>query len=130
MKLQKVIARNVLTLRKDMSRQKLAELAGVNYQTVYEIEKGLKNPSIDSLTKIAEALNVPASSLLSSDPVEKIKVEYKLSEFAEMLSRIPDDIFKLAQQLDVNDEAWDIAKIPLEVAIEKHQLNAAKKKKA
>ena len=47
------------------SQVKLAEISGVTYNTIIKIESGVnKNPTIDTLTKIAKALNVGVDDLI------------------------------------------------------------------
>ena len=42
----------------------LAERSGLSQQTVSYIERGLRDPTVDSLLRIAEAMQVDASELL------------------------------------------------------------------
>lgn len=48
----------------DFSMSYLAERAGLSQQTISYIERGLRDPSVDSLLRIAEAMEVDASELL------------------------------------------------------------------
>lgn len=50
--------------QKDLTQEKLAELAGVDYTYLNMIEAGKRNPSIKKLAKIARALSVSLSELL------------------------------------------------------------------
>lgn len=45
------------------SQKELAELSGVSRVTIAHIEEGKVDPKIDTLIKIAIALNVPTSEL-------------------------------------------------------------------
>lgn len=61
------IARNIRQKRKKLglSQDKLSKLAGVAYNTIVKIESGENlNPTIETLTKIAEALNIDINELL------------------------------------------------------------------
>ena len=49
---------------KKLSRQSLAEKAGLHQTYVGLIERGLSNPSLDAANSIAEALEVPLSRLI------------------------------------------------------------------
>jgi len=51
--------------RKKLSRQALAERAGLHQTYVGMIERGLSNPSLDAANAIAEALEVPLSKLIA-----------------------------------------------------------------
>ena len=48
-----------------ISQDKLSKLADVTYNTIIKIESGANtNPTIDTLTKIAKALNVSVDNLI------------------------------------------------------------------
>jgi len=49
-----------------LSQSELADVAGMAQGTVSKIEQGLKEPTEDQLTKLAEALNCPASFFFQS----------------------------------------------------------------
>lgn len=56
---------------RDMGRRDLAELSGVSYSYLAEIEKGTKYPSTKALHAIAEALGLsPAELLTASETLE------------------------------------------------------------
>jgi transcriptional regulator with XRE-family HTH domain len=50
---------------KKLSRQALAEKAGLHQTYVGMIERGLSNPSLDAANAIAEALGVPFAKLIA-----------------------------------------------------------------
>jgi len=61
------IATNLKKLReaKKLSQEKLARLADVANNTIVKIEAGKnKNPTLETLTKIANALNVSVDNLI------------------------------------------------------------------
>jgi len=61
------ISENVKKLRdkKGYSLEKVARLAGLSLNTIVKIEKGVnKNPTIETLTKIAKALEVSIDDLI------------------------------------------------------------------
>lgn len=61
------IAQNIKEKRKQigLSQDKLSKLASVAYNTVVKIESGENpNPTIDTLRKIAKALNVGVDDLI------------------------------------------------------------------
>lgn len=66
--LRDVLARNLRLLRADrrMSQEALALESGVNRTYVSDVERGLRNVSIDNLSRLAKALNVQAWQLLVS----------------------------------------------------------------
>lgn len=49
---------------KELSQEKLAELAGLDPKTIIQIEGGRRNPTLGSLQKIAKALKVDLIDLL------------------------------------------------------------------
>jgi transcriptional regulator with XRE-family HTH domain len=55
---------------KKLSRQVLAQKAGLHQTYVGVIERGLSNPSLDTANAIAEALEIPLSELIAEAEVE------------------------------------------------------------
>lgn len=49
---------------KDITQEKLAELAKVDPKSIVDIESGKRNPTLKTISKIAQKLNVPLSDLL------------------------------------------------------------------
>lgn len=61
------IGKNIKKLRKQkgLSQDRLSKLADISYNTVIKLESdGITNPSIDTLQKLAKALNVSVDDLL------------------------------------------------------------------
>jgi transcriptional regulator with XRE-family HTH domain len=56
-------------LAKKFSRAALSERAGLHQTYIGLVERGLRNPSLDAIDRIAEALNVRASTLVSEAEV-------------------------------------------------------------
>lgn len=62
-KLAKVVKR--LREKQGLSQEKLARLADVSNNTIINIEAGKQdNPTIETLKKVAKALNVPVEDLI------------------------------------------------------------------
>ena len=61
------LANNLLNLRKkkNLSQEKLSELAGIPRSTITHMESGEGNPSLTNLCKLAGALNISIEELLS-----------------------------------------------------------------
>jgi len=62
-----LIGKNIKKLRKQkgLSQDRLSKLADISYNTVIKLELGgITNPSIDTLQKLAKALNVSVDDLL------------------------------------------------------------------
>jgi transcriptional regulator with XRE-family HTH domain len=49
--------------KRELSQTRLAELAGLNRNYVGDVERGKRNPCLDNILKLAEALNVAPSEL-------------------------------------------------------------------
>lgn len=65
-----LVGRNVrrFRLEKGLTQEALTEASGVSQQYVSELERGARNPTIDTLAKIALALGVTATDLFDPDP--------------------------------------------------------------
>jgi DNA-binding XRE family transcriptional regulator len=55
-----------------MSRQDLADKAGVNYQTIGFIERGDYSPSLELAFKLAEVFGVELTAIFSDQPFESL----------------------------------------------------------
>ena len=66
--IQKVIAKNFATLRKQrgLSLEKVSELTRVSKAMLSQIEKAKSNPSVSTLWKIANGLNVSFSTFMKA----------------------------------------------------------------
>ena len=56
-----------LRLEAGLSQEELAQAADVRQALISEVERGEANPTLESLTKIANALKVQLSDLFGSD---------------------------------------------------------------
>lgn len=54
---------------KHMSQEELAFKAGISPAHLGQIERAVKNPTIDTIGKIAVALDIPVTELFSSDRI-------------------------------------------------------------
>lgn len=67
------IKNNVRTLRffaNEMTQQELAEKAGVSRQTIMAIEAGKYSPTLELAFRLADAFNVPLTSVFSYEVKE------------------------------------------------------------
>lgn len=83
---------------RDFSQEDLALRANINPAYFGQVERGLKCPTIDTLYKIARALDVPLSELLRTDALPASSSESSL-RMKEILSRVPED--KLEKVLNI-----------------------------
>ena len=58
-------------LRKGMSQEVLSGLAGLDRTHYSKIERGLRSPTLDTLFKIAQALDIPPSDIVRQSTVYK-----------------------------------------------------------
>lgn len=49
--------------KRDLSQIRLSELAGLNRNYVGDVERGRRNPCLDNIVKLAEALDVTPADL-------------------------------------------------------------------
>lgn len=61
--------RNIRTIRKnrDISMAELAAKTGLTVSHISQIERGIANPSLIALSKLAEALNIPITSFFQEE---------------------------------------------------------------
>lgn len=65
----------VLRREKGLSRQQLAELVGVNPQTVGYLEREEYNPSLDLALRIAEVFGAPVEFVFSAQPMPAMSAQ-------------------------------------------------------
>ena len=65
----------VLRKERNLSRQKLAEGIGVNFQTVGYLEREDFNPSLDLAFKISEYFGMPIELIFSPNPLKPLSEE-------------------------------------------------------
>lgn len=63
--ISKLIGQRIRNYRtqKNLSQEKLAEAAGCHHTYIGQVERGEKNATLESIEKIASALNIPLSQL-------------------------------------------------------------------
>jgi transcriptional regulator with XRE-family HTH domain len=91
-----VVAQNIEALMRlrDLDAAKLARKADLNPTGIYDIVKGKsRSPKIETIGKIAKALNVPVSVLFSADLSEGLK-----TEILDIYAQLPDDRRELLLQ--------------------------------
>lgn len=69
-----VFARNLRRARRlqDLSQEALALQAGLSRTYVSEVERGMRNISIDNMGLLAEALGVPLGDLLDLEMLKRL----------------------------------------------------------
>lgn len=66
MALYKTLGEKIRTYRKErgLTQEKLAELASIDPKSIIEIENGKRNPTLKTISKIAQALRASLPQLL------------------------------------------------------------------
>lgn len=65
----------VLRAERGLTRQKLADALGVNYQTVGYLERGDYNPSLELALRISEYFGLPVEMVFSRKPFRPLTEE-------------------------------------------------------
>ena len=95
---------------KNLTQKELGDLAGLSYKYVGEIERAEKNPSIDVLNRIADALKIDLLELIDVNPptVASKEEEAKKAQIArieKVLKNLdPDQLGKLLKVAKIISE--------------------------
>ncbi|MBI9038343.1 MAG: helix-turn-helix transcriptional regulator [Bacteroidales bacterium] len=65
----------VLRKERNISRKELAEIIGVNFQTVGYLEREEYNPSLDLAFKISQYFDLPIELVFSTSPLKPLSQE-------------------------------------------------------
>ena len=84
--------------QKNLSQEEVALKANLNPAFFGQVERGLKCPTVDTLYKIATAMNVPLSELVRFGVAQNSEEE-NLGRLKEIAARIPADKAERAFQL-------------------------------
>lgn len=86
-KLSVLFGKKIRLLRrsKDFTQEYLAELAGISLQNIGDIERGIGNPTLATVEKIAEALQEEFSSMFDFGSVRLGNREQSLQELEQLL---------------------------------------------
>ena len=60
---------------RNITRKQLAEMVGVNFQTIGYLEREEYNPSLDLALKISEVFNLPIELIFSAKPLKPLSEE-------------------------------------------------------
>lgn len=85
-----LLGRRIRTLRnaKGWTQEKLGAASEISYKFIGEIERGLQNPSFETLVKIAAALKVALPELFrfEQETLDKKLIESRISQIIKYLS--------------------------------------------
>ena len=74
---------------KGLTQKKLGELCGIADSNIRKYESGNQNPKIETLQKIADALDIPVNRLLAGKIISRDELKGKLSEYG-LTHLVPD----------------------------------------
>lgn len=86
---QALLLENIRRIRKEkgMSQQMVADGAGMHVPTYSRLERGGSNPSLTSIVRIANSLDVPVVELFQSSDIKDRSIAQKL-EMIESMSEV------------------------------------------
>lgn len=79
----------------ELTQQELAERADMSISFLSTIERGLKSPTIETLEKLAEALGISLSQLMSFDSGVKLIEDDRASQLRQLLTEYTQRLEKL-----------------------------------
>jgi transcriptional regulator with XRE-family HTH domain len=108
--IKRLVGQRIRSLRKEkgLSQEELGEKAGFHYTYMGGVERGEKNPSLDTLNKIAGALGVgivelfPAPQRLNQKKAKALVLETVRSSSPEMV-KLFSDLIESIKHLPVSD---------------------------
>ncbi len=75
-----------LRIKKGLSQEKLAELAELNMSYIGQVERGEKNPSVETVYRICKAMETDMSQLFKNlTSAEEIESQYPQAVYSMML---------------------------------------------
>ncbi len=87
-----LLGRRIRSLRKarGWTQEKLGMESGISYKFIGEIERGLQNPSFETLVKLANAIQVALPELFrfEQETLDKKIIENRINQ---LLKALPDD---------------------------------------
>lgn len=103
--LQNLLGGKIRNFRKQLglTQEELAERAGLHYSYIGQVERGDKNPSLNSLRKMAEALNVGVDMLLEeTQQYELVDTELLQKELWKITRNRPAEDLQLLLEIAKN----------------------------
>lgn len=80
-----------LRLQRHMSQEELAFAAGLNPTHLSEIERGIQNPTVDTISGLASALNISIVTLFDSSIVQLDDENIRLKKILRYAKTMSDD---------------------------------------
>ena len=106
----------LLRKKQQLSQSQLSKKSGIKREYISSLERGkLRNPTLNTLSKIARGLGVPLEKLLlcdSADPHSFQDLLEKSSDIEQKISLLKDDLQKMTKLLDSLEEKPDVLLLP------------------
>lgn len=89
----KQLGQRIRELRNErhMSQEEVAFKAGISPAHLGQIERALKNPTVDTVAKIAAALDLPVASLFTIDAVSAVSQNVTIGKINAQLNGMSED---------------------------------------
>lgn len=129
MEISDLVSSNLKILRKrsNVTQRFIAESAGVNVQTIRDIEAGRRGTSLELLGKIANTLSVKPSDMLeSNEPAPTLVLP--VSKTLQKMMNIPDEVYARAGNYPPDHEVWDMLIVAMDDFEKREEARAAKEK--
>lgn len=96
----KAVSTNIrnIRLKKNLTQEQAAEMAGINAKYLGEVERGEKNPTALIISRLSEALRVPICEILSTNNCPHIN-DYFLTKVRELSAGKKDNDRQKAMKL-------------------------------
>lgn len=104
----------------------IAEKVGVSEPTLYRWMDGKNTPDAENLEKLADLLGVSPAVFYEVDG--PIAPPLQMSEIANRIAAIPDELYSLAPELGKGHELWDDIIATVAAAIEIKKAAASRKR--
>lgn len=99
MKTKQLVGARIKSIRmkKGLTQEKLAEKIGISPKYLSSIERGLENPTLDTILNIVKKLRVPLDDIFSTVDIENPKKRKALIN--KLLDEADDEQLKLAYKV-------------------------------
>jgi transcriptional regulator with XRE-family HTH domain len=120
-KLGIIIGNNLKKLRGEVSQSDFAESLEVGFRSYQRYESGERMAPDELIKRVAVKFNLPLTDIISPSEVEGDVIQFKspFSRLIKGLSAIPDNVYEIAQELDLDDDAWKSVYATLKYARDK-----------
>lgn len=90
--------------RQRLTQEELAERSGLSYKFIGEVERGKANPTVKTVARLADALEVGVATLFADPEPRRLPADYQISkgelqrvrEALESIADIADNVTKIS----------------------------------